>query len=137
MSMIVSMARRAARDAPRSLGRRTAASALGAVTLEDLLDMLPRLSIRRDAAVTLHRTRPGVVGGERQLDVSAELLEKGVQIPGPGVQVLERIEGVFDAQLPGRRRHELHEALRALRRDRVFAEGGLDGDDRKHELRIE
>src|SRR5689334_23326594 len=117
MSMMVMLASSAAMAMPASRRRFRLVVRVRPITFEDLLDMRACLTIRRNAAVTLHGVGAGVVGGERQLQIAVELLQQRIEVTRPGIEILRRIERVRDAQLARRGWHELHQALRALARD--------------------
>ena len=76
-----------------------------------------------DAAVLLDRARPGVVAGQCQRHLAAELLEQIAHQVGLGVDRGHRIERVAQSVGVGRARHELCDALRPGRaaRERVEA----------------
>src|SRR5687767_11559465 len=74
-------------------------SARRLVSVEDLLDIFARLAIGRHAAVSLHRPRARVVRGERALEVALVLLQEGVQVAGPAVEVGRGVERVGHPQL--------------------------------------
>src|SRR5688572_27146941 len=83
----------ASRVTPLSPGRRSAGRL---VTLEDLLDIVAGLAVRRDAAVALHRAGTGVVGGQRPLEVTAVLADERVQVTRAAIQVGGGIQGILD-----------------------------------------
>jgi len=85
------------------------------VEREHALDVLPRLAVRRHAAEAAHGGGPGVVGGERQLEV-VETVQQVAQVARAGTDVGVRIGGARSAVGLRRGRHQLHEPLRAARR---------------------
>ncbi len=91
-------------------------------------DVADRLGIGRDAPVLLDRILARVVGGEDVHGIAVALL-KNTQEADAAPDVVGRIASV-DAEALGGRRHELHEADRALRRDLVHAEAALGARDR-------
>src|SRR5689334_8374727 len=57
--------------------------------------------------------------------VPAIAVEQPLEMPDPALDVVARLEDVLHSMLSRRRRHELHEALRALRRNGLVVEVGL------------
>jgi len=74
----------------------------------------------------------GVIGGKGVFDeflfigriVAEQPLEPG-QVPGAGMDVLFRVQGVADAVFAGRAGHELHQAARTPGGNGLDAEFGL------------
>ncbi len=99
-------------------------------TRTSLRDVELGLTVLRHPAV--HRARPGVVGGDGEVD-PAGALELLREVARPRVDGLLGVEGVVDAQHRGRAGHELRGAHRAGERDAVRAVARLDGDDGAHE----
>ena len=94
-----------------------------------------RLSIWRDAVVAPHGSGPGVVGG--QGEHGPELVGEAAQVGDAGVDVLPGVEGIGDAEVALRARHQLHQALGAGGRLRGCAVPGLDGDDGVHQAGVD
>ena len=86
------------------VGRRPAAA-------ENGLHVGVRLFVWRDAVVAPHGAGPGVVGG--QGENGPELVGEAAQVGDAGVDVLPGVEGVRDAEVALRARHQLHQALGA------------------------
>ena len=82
----------------------------------------------------VHRPWAGVVRGERKFFVVGIAVQQLPQIRDPGANILARAEGVRHAELPDRRRHQLHQPHRALRRRGHRVEARFDLDDRAHEV---
>ena len=100
----------------------------------DLLDVAAGLPVGGDSPVAKHGIRAGVVGGDGEGHVAAELVEQDAEVLGPAEDVLPGVEGVGHAELAGGGGHELHEAPRALGRDGPLVELGLDRHDRSHQV---
>src|SRR5437868_3757042 len=66
-----------------------------------------------------------IVSGQRELNVSVESVEQEAHVTCAAFDVLLRIENVCDAETRSRAGHELHQAARALRRDRATLERRL------------
>ena len=115
------------------LGRLCVSSGLGEV--ENGLHVGARLLVWRDAVVAPHGAGPGVVGGESEN--GPELVGEPTQVGDAGVDILLGVEGIGDAELALRARHQLHQALGSGRRLRVRAVPGLDGDDRVHQAGVD
>ena len=98
--------------------------------VENGLHVGARLFVWRDAVVAPHGGGSGVVGGQREH--GPELVGEPAQVGDAGVDILPGVEGVGDAEVALRARHQLHQALGAGRRLRGCAVPGLDGDDRVH-----
>ena len=94
-----------------------------------------RLPVWRDAVVAPHGAGPGVVGGDGEH--GPELVGKAAQVGDAGVDVLAGVEGVGDAEVALRARHQLHQALGAGGRLGGCAVAGLDGDDRVHQVGVD
>ena len=94
-----------------------------------------RLRIWRDAVVAPHGAGPGVVGGDGEH--GSELVGEAAQVGDAGVDILAGVEGVGDAEVALRARHQLHQALGAGRRLRGCAVPGLDGDDGVHQVGVD
>ena len=59
--------------------------------------------------VAPHGAGPGVVGGQREH--GPELVGEAAQVGDAGVDILPGVEGVGDAEVALRARHQLHQAL--------------------------
>ena len=84
--------------------------------------------------VAPHGAGPGVVGGRREN--GPELVGEAAQVGDAGVDALPGVEGVGDAEVALRARHQLHQALGSGGRLRGCAVPGLDGDDGVHQVGI-
>ena len=101
-------------------------------------DVAARFRIRRDCIVVLlHRAFAGVVGRQDQVEAHFIAVEQRAQVAGTGAQVVGYPGRVGDAMALRRRRHELHETDRALRRHGRRTVGGLDRDDRVHQRGVD
>ena len=94
-----------------------------------------RLCVWRHAVVAPHGAGPGVVGG--QGEHRPELVGEAAQVGDAGVDVLPRVEGIGDAEVALRARHQLHQALGAGGRLRGCAVPGLDRDDGMHQAGVD
>ena len=103
--------------------------------VENGLHVGARLFVWRDAVVAPHGAGSGVVGGQREH--GPELVGEPAQVGDAGVDILPGVEGVGDAEVALRARHQLHQALGAGRRLRGCAVPGLDGDDRVHQAGVD
>ena len=103
--------------------------------VENGLHVGARLLVWRDAVIAPHGARPGVVGGESEH--GPELVRESAQVGDAGVDVLSGVEGIGDAEVALRARHQLHQALGAGRRLGGCAVRGLDGDDRVHQVGVD
>ena len=68
------------------------------------------LFVWRDAVVTPHGAGSGVVGGQGESG-GPELVGEAAQVGDAGVDILPGVEGVRDAEVALRARHQLHQAL--------------------------
>ena len=93
------------------------------------------LRIWRDAVVAPHGAGPGVVGGAGEH--GPELVGEAAQVGDAGVDILAGVEGVGDAEVALRARHQLHQALGSGGRLRGCAVPGLDGDDGVHQVGVD
>ena len=93
------------------------------------------LLVWRDAVVAPHGGGPGVVGG--QGEHGPELVVEAAQVGDAGVDILPGVEGVGDAEVLLRARHQLHQALGSGGRLGSCAVPGLDGDDGVHEVGVD
>ena len=103
--------------------------------VENGLHVGARLLVWRDAVVAPHGGGPGVVGGQR--DHGPELVGEPAQVGDAGVDILPGVEGVGDAEVALRARHQLHQALGSGGRLRGCAVRGLDGDDGVHQVGVD
>src|ERR1700679_833832 len=94
------------------------------------------LGIRRDAAVLVDRAFAGVICGEhfrqaqrRTVTARNSVLTQEIYKAHGAERVADRIERVVHAEAIGSRGHQLHQALRALGRDRAGIVARLDGRD--------
>src|SRR6185295_6863120 len=93
------------------------------------LHVLPRLPVRRDATVTGHSRRTGVVGGQRELQVAVILREQAAEVTAPHVDVGVRVEEIAGAVGLSHGRTNLHQTPRAFGRYGLGREAGLDRHD--------
>ena len=93
------------------------------------------LLVWRDAVVAPHGAGPGVVGGDGEH--GPELVGETAQVGDAGVDVLPGVEGIGDAEVALRARHQLHQALGPGRRLGSCAVAGLDGDDGVHQVGVD
>ena len=107
----------------------------GPVAVENRPYVGARLCIWRDAVVAPHGAGPGIVGGDGEH--GPELVGEAAQVGDAGVDVLAGVEGVVDAEVALRARHQLHQALGAGGRLRGCAVPGLDGDDGVHQVGVD
>ena len=103
--------------------------------VENGLHVGARLLVWRDAVVAPHGAGPGVVGG--QGEHGPELVGETSQVGDAGVDILPGVEGVGDAEVALRARHQLHQALGSGGRLRGCAVPGLDGDDGVHQVGVD
>ena len=103
--------------------------------VENGLHVGARFLVWRDAVVASHGAGPGVVGGESEH--GPELVGESAQVGDAGVDVLSGVEGIGDAEVALRARHQLHQALGSGRRLGGCAVRGLDGDDRVHQVGVD
>jgi hypothetical protein len=80
--------------------------------------------------------RPGVIGGQRQPQVPAVAVEEVPQVAHATFDVLTRFKRAPDATQACGRRHELHQAKRALRRHGLRHKVRFRPDHRLHQRRI-
>src|SRR5690606_6916996 len=125
--------RKAARIHARGLvcGYQRAAVALGQDA--DALHVALGFAVWRHAVVLVDRALAGVVAGRGEGQVAVEALQQPGQVLHAALDVLPRVERVADAEPLRRRRHQLHQALRADARQRVGVEGRFGVDDRPHD----
>src|SRR5216110_1350654 len=95
--MMVTVARSAAIDEPVSERRRSVGRRL--VALEDLLDILARLAVGRDASVALHGAGAGVVRGQGALEIAVVLADERVQVARATVEVRRGVQRILHPQL--------------------------------------
>jgi len=107
------------------------------VQRQHALDVAARLAIRRHAAEATHRGGPGVVGGERQLQVVVEAVQQVAQVARAGAHVGVWVGRLRRAVGLRRRRHQLHEPLRAARRDGGGVETRLGLHHRRKQQAVE
>src|SRR5581483_6057344 len=93
-------------------------------------DVHLRLVVGRHAVVFAHGGFAGVVGSGGEADVAAEIAQQHGQIGRAAADVLADVESVGDAQIVGGARHQLHQSLRALVRQRARIERGFGMDHR-------
>jgi hypothetical protein len=104
---------------------------------DDAIDVCARLRVRRDAVRGVDGTRPGVVRGNRQPDVSLIAPQQVVEVPRPAVNVLIGVERVGDAVHRRRSGHQLHQALGPDARDGARIAVRLRVDHRCDELAVD
>ena len=107
----------------------------GLASAEHGLHVGVRLFVWRNAVVAPHGAGPGVVGGHGEH--GPELVGEAAQVGDAGVDVLPGVEGVGDAEVALRVRHQLHHALGADGRLGAGAVPGLDGDDGVHQVGVD
>src|ERR1035437_3897436 len=124
------------------LGRRGRRNSFGRNGLSGQLQLAPhqdqvilRFGERRPSAVACYRAFAGIVSRQRQRVVFAVKIQQIAQIPGPALDVFDRVEGIIDAETPGRGGNQLHQSQRALTRNRVRVVVALHFDDRMDQLR--
>ena len=105
------------------------------VAVENGLHVDARLCVWRDAVVASHGAGPGIVGG--QGEHGPELVGEAAQVGDAGVDILSGVEGIGDAEVALRTRHQLHQALGPGGRLRGCAVPGLDGDDGMHQVGVD
>ena len=103
----------------------------------DVLDVVLRLRVGRDAVVLLHGAGAGVVGRERLGDVAAEAVELLLEVLRAALDVLHRVARVRDAEAGGRGGHELRESHRACGRLGVRVEVRLLADEPAEERGVD
>ena len=103
--------------------------------VENGLHVGARLLVWRDAVIAPHGAGPGVVGGQREH--GPELVGESAQVGDAGVDVLSGVEGIGDAEVALRARHQLHQALGSGGRLGGCAVRGLDGDDGVHQVGVD
>ena len=102
--------------------------------LEDARDVIARLCVRRNAAEALDGRVAGVVGRQRQR--TGKPRQQRLEMLRPGLDVRGRIVGIRSGVLTSRRRHQLHQAHRALRGPGARLVARLHLDHRPHEARV-
>ena len=114
--------------------RAPAASSAGCHQRQDPVHVGDRLAVRRHAAVRLDRALARVVGGQDELGLVAEAVHQLAQVRTPPRTLDGRVEGLAHREPLRGRRHQLHQAARALARDgaRLVVRLGADqgGDER-------
>jgi len=115
--------------------RRLLCVSSGSGAVENGLHVGARLPVWRDAVVAPHGAGSGVVGGKSEN--GPELVGEPAQVGDAGVDILFGVEGIGDAELALRARHQLHQALGSGRRLRIRTVPGLDGDDRVHQAGVD
>ena len=81
------------------------------------LNVAPGLRIGRNALVPRHRALAGIVGGGNQRPVIAIAALQPLEIGQAAAYIVVGIERLADTETPLRYQHELHHALRILRRN--------------------
>ena len=94
-----------------------------------------RLLVWRDAVVAPHGAGSGVVGGDGEH--GPELVGETAQVGDAGVDVLSGVEGIGNAEVALRARHQLHQALGSGGRLGGCTVPGLDGDDGVHQVGVD
>jgi hypothetical protein len=72
------------------------------------MDILPGLSVRRDAPVHQNGGLAGIIGSQDLGEISAEAAKQVSEVPNASGEILLRIEGVGNAVAGGCLRHKLH-----------------------------
>src|ERR1019366_959942 len=93
------------------------------------------LGERRHPAVARHCAFAGIVCRQRQRVVVFVKIEQVAQIFGPALDVLNRVEGIADAETPRRGGNQLHQSQCALTGNRVRVVVALHFDHRMDQLR--
>ena len=88
----------------------------------------PSLVIRRHALILLHPQRSRIVSGQRLHQIEVVTLQQFPQILCSAFYIRLRIECIRNAELRSRSRHQLHQPLRSLRRNRPRIESTLSFD---------
>ena len=99
--------------------------------------VIPRLGVRRHAAIPGHRRFAGIVRRQRQPIIPPIQIQQVLQIFGAALNVLRRVEYIGNAETAGRGGNELHQPLRAFRRNRGWIVIALDFDDGMNHLWLE
>src|SRR5437764_13570969 len=107
-----------------------------AVAARDDAHVSLRLAEGRHALVLLDRAFARVVAGERQRHVAAEVVQEPAQVLRARLDVRLGVAEVVAAEALGRRRHDLHQALRADVRDGRLVVARLLPDDRVNNARV-
>ena len=97
----------------------------------------PSFIIRRYAFILLHPQRPGIVSGQRLHQIEVVTLQQFAQILRSTLHIRLRIECIRHPQLRSRSRHQLHQPLRSLRRNRPRIESALRLDHAVHQIWIQ
>ena len=79
----------------------------------------------------------GVISGKSESDVAVERVEEETKVAGSTEDVLARIEGVGNTEPARRRRHELHQPLGSLVRERTRIAGRFGLNDGADEVRVD
>lgn len=95
------------------------------------------LRVVRDPSDLVDRPGAGIVSGEDQVEVAPIAPREIAQMADAAADVVDRVIGVLDAMKPCRRRHQLHEPHRALRRGRARLEVRFGANHRFDEIGVE
>lgn len=92
-----------------------------------------RFRIRGDAAVSAHRRRTGVVGGQGQVEIVVEHVEHPPQVTASATDIIDDIERIDNIQFGRSSGNQLHHAHGPLAADRFRFEIALDLDHRTNQ----
>jgi len=106
------------------------------VTPSHLIHVILRLGVGRRTFIPVYRSWTSIVGGQRQTVVLINVLQV-TQVFYTRFDVLGGIEGIADAQHAGSPRHQLHEPLGALGRNRIVVVITLHLNDGLHQQWID
>ncbi len=76
---------------------------------QDLLDIFPGLSVRREVPVHQNGRLACIIGSQGPGKISVEAAEQVFEVPSSSGEILLRIEGIGNAVAGGCLRHKLHE----------------------------
>lgn len=85
---------------------------------QDHSDILPGLSVRRDAPVHQNRSLAGIIGSQGPGEISAEQVEQVSEVSNTSGKIRLGIEGIGNAVAEGCLRHKLHKPPGPFGRDR-------------------
>src|SRR6266496_809065 len=102
----------------------------------DASHISPRLTIRWHATILFHALRSRIVSSQGFYEIKVVAFNQFPQILCATVHVRLRIKRVGDAELKCSFRHQLHQTLRALRRNRVRIKVALCADHTRNQIGI-
>src|SRR5260370_40013389 len=88
-----------------------------AVHLRDLTHVIARLTEGRNAFVRVHRRLARVISRQREPHITAEVIQKLLQVPYPSINVFRGVKAVVHLERACCARHDLHQSHSVLARD--------------------